>query len=221
MRIKIMMFAAILFLLNTTLIAGVPIVVKGIVTDEYTGKPASVEIIFKNGDGTKIKIQSNSITGKFEQVLNSGTEYEVILQNYDIIRKETSLAIEESDSYMEKKVEFTVKKLKPGRVVFDYDLFASNSTELSDAGKLKLKELKSVMRFNRSVKFEFKVSGRDSGSSSKTLTDGRIQAIKDYIDKWRRAKRRITFVADYSASGSGEKGTEVIVTVKSIEDVFK
>ena len=109
---------------------GVQILIKGIITDELTGKPVEATVEFRTVDGRKFKNKSNSITGKFEQIFDTGDEVEVIISNWDIARKIVQLKVKDTIYYTEQKVEYTVKKFTPGASIMQLNLFEPSSSAL-------------------------------------------------------------------------------------------
>ncbi len=149
--------------LNSLLSQPLPIVVKGKIADEQTGEPMGVDIEFRNSDGKKIKINSNSLTGEFQQVLNAGEFYEVILSGSNIIRKVDRFKVDHYDSYDEQEQNFTVKKLEPGRTLFRLSPFEKGSSQIiGDELESIFIELQEIMKFNRAVYFEFVVNAKET-----------------------------------------------------------
>ena len=147
----------------------VQIVVKGIITDEISGKPVEATVEFRTEDGRRFKNKSNSISGKFEQVFNSGDDVEVILSNWDIARKIIRLKVRDTTAYTEQKIEYTVKKFTPGASVFQLNLFEPSSSTLLPEYKNIIETLKEIMMFNRNVKFEFRVNSHDTYAKIKEI----------------------------------------------------
>lgn len=144
-----------------TAYGSVPLLLKGTVTDEISGKPLGVTIVFMDDQGKKIKIQSNSIAGNFEQVLNSSSEYSVILSSNDIVRKELVINTKDTDSYTEQKIDFKVKKLAPGVELYSIKCFEMNDDKVNGYAESTFNDLMDMMKFNRSVKVDFKVNAYD------------------------------------------------------------
>jgi len=161
----------------------VQIVVKGIISDEITGKPVEATVEFRTEDGKKFKNKSNSITGKFEQVFNAGDDVEVILSNWDIARKIVRLKVIDTASYAEQKIEYTVKKFIPGASVFQLNLFEPSSSTLLPEYKNIIETLKELMMFNRNVKFEFRVNSHDTYSKIKEIIQPPTPTLKQKAKK--------------------------------------
>ena len=53
------------------------ILLRGWLLDSETNEPIEADIRIENEEGKSFKISSNSITGKFEQILESGNKYKM------------------------------------------------------------------------------------------------------------------------------------------------
>lgn len=146
----------------------VQVLVKGKVTDEFTGKPVEVTLELRDRADKRFKINSNSITGMYEQVLTAGEVYTVVFTHYDVIRKTEEFKVKESDTYIEDRIDFTVKQLQTGLELYQVDAFQQNSSVPNAEFAKTIQELAEIMKFNRSVKFEFVVNSHDSYSEPRT-----------------------------------------------------
>lgn len=142
-----------------------PILVRGMITDLIDNSPMQVEIRFEDPNGKYFKINSNSLTGNFEQILSSNTQYKVRLFAKNIFPTEFILTTPEVKTYTEIEQNYQVIKLELGRTVLVYDLFSEGKTDLSSAITQFLDELNIKMRFNRNVKIKIEVLGVDSRES--------------------------------------------------------
>ena len=190
---------------------GEQVMVKGKIVDVNTKQPMSIEIEFEPPTGRKFVIKSLEGTGKFEQLFQSGTKYNVTFSGDNIYREEIDYTPtgKAGEGYSEITQTFEVKALAPGVVVENIELFSPGSTDLTSAGKAALKKMKISMRFNRNASFIFQVNAAD-----KKLAENRMKTLKDYIGDWRRLLDRIEFQ-------SGTSGNNLIIKVSKVEDVFK
>ncbi len=194
-------------------IQGSQVLMKGKITDEASGKPIGVGIEFISSDGRKIKTQSNSITGEWEQLLTSGN-YEVILFSWNIARKVTSLKVEQVEKFKEQKQDFTVKRMLENDVMFNLKAFSDNSAIPNRDILNELDDLKMVMRFNRGVQFIVYVNSIESNLLSK-----RIEELNSYFSDWGSQARRIRVEGDKSQKYTS-KSKNLSVVVEKNEDVF-
>jgi hypothetical protein len=160
---------------------GGQVMLKGIVRDDLTGTPISVNLEFKSSSGNKIKVVSNSVSGVYEQVLKAGESYEVILSNFDIIRKTDKIQAINASQYQEQSQDFTVTRLTPGLQLYKLSAFGKSSHSVSDETKKIFDDLQELMKFNRNVKFEVIISGdyqppKQSVTSSSTKKDKKSKA---------------------------------------------
>lgn len=184
------------------------ILVKGIIIDENSKEPLGVSIEMRTEDGKKIKTQSNSETGLFEQLLPSGVKYTVILNSDDILRKEFEFSTDVAEQYKEQLTEWTAVKPKKGSKVFSGNIFNAGQSEISSEGLMKLKELQMLLRFNRSLYVEFEISGENS------LAEKRLSEISRHIESWTREKSRIELKPIENQSGD----KDLLVRITKIEE---
>lgn len=187
---------------------GEQVMIKGTVIDVNTKQPIAIDISFEPPTGSKFVVKSAEGTGKFEQLFQSGTTYNVIFTGDNVYRTETTYTPmgTPNEGYSEAAANFEVKGLNPGVVVEELNIFGANSTDLTAAGKEALNNMKVSMRFNRNASFIFQVNG-----TNKNLADSRIKTLKDYIADWRKLTERIDFQ-------SGTTGNNLVIKVKSIKD---
>lgn len=152
---------------------GTQVLLKGIVTDYYTNLPVSCEIIFKTESGNKIKIKSNSNTGAYEQIFNSGEKLNISFNGFDIIKQEEVLTIKETKEMSEQNQNFKVKQVVAGKELERYDFFDANSAKENSKLKEKMEDLKLLLRFNRAISFDLIITADDtfSGNNSDVAID--------------------------------------------------
>jgi hypothetical protein len=141
------------------------VLIKGIVRDKFDNKPLGVEIRFEDENGKFFKINSNSLTGNYEQILEAGKKYKVRLNSKTIFPTEYSVITNKTDNYTEQEQNFNVSRLAEGRAVDCFDLFDKNSTSLRVNIKELFDELNIKMRFNRGVSLFLEVGGCESRSN--------------------------------------------------------
>ncbi len=149
-----------LHFLGLSAIAG-QYLVKGVITDKFSGKPTGSTIEFRSPDGKKIKTQSNTISGEYQQVLETGIQYDIIFTGNDIARQVEKLPLSNSDSYHEMVANFSVKKFIAGMEFDKLEAFKSGNTSIGQGATKSFDELQEVMKFNRNVVFEVRVSAHD------------------------------------------------------------
>jgi ribosomal protein L21E len=206
--------------------AQIPLLVKGKIVDEFTGKPVICTIEFRTDNGKKIKITTQE-DGLYQQVLTSGSTYEVYLYNWDVLRKSENYTVPDLDDFQEVNKDFKVKKLEKGNKVFDLNFFDNTSSILNGSSEEFLKELNTIMRFNRHVQFAFHINAHDSYSKSnskiKSLVEKRKATLSEKLSKYPMIKERVSIIIDESKpSGKPDNSyPDVIVTVSQIENKLK
>jgi len=181
------------------------ILLHGFIFESQSNKPIGVSIEFKDANGKKIKTQSNSLTGEFQQILESNSKYSVVLNSDDILRREIKLHTVDTNQYAEQKIEFSVFKPIVGNKIFAGNIFNSNSSKISTAGVEQLEELQLLLRFNRNLNVEFKISGNED------LVKTRKEILLNYIENWKREKSRIKILE------GKEKEYDFVVKISDIK----
>lgn len=218
---RIFAFILTLILLSLTLNAQLPgngyvqVLIKGTISDEFSGKPCETTITIKDKNGKKFKIKSNSVDGSYEQVLTAGENYEFTFMSYDVLKKVENVYIEPAKKYTEQKSDFTVRKLSPGLKLFSSDLFPAGESSISNSPDEILNELDEILVYNRSVKFEFVVSAHDTYSSSPQISDN----IKS--TKGKKQKQKTNFPSISKKSNPDERLIKILVDsrMKAIETI--
>ncbi|MFP4369591.1 MAG: hypothetical protein ACLFR2_08430 [Candidatus Kapaibacterium sp.] len=182
---------------------------KGVVLDEYTGKPLGVEIMIEGG-GKKIKTQSNDSDGSFEQLLTSGIEYEITFIRWDVWRETEIIDIKKSSGYEEKEMTFKAKKLTPGKRIFVKDAFKPGTDELKPEIEKWLIDFKTLMRFNRSIEYNFITKAPDDG-----LAQQRMAAMDSFLDVFKRYKRKISLQMQ-----TGDETQDLVIEASKVENIF-
>jgi hypothetical protein len=185
---------------NSPMYSSVQILIKGKIVDELNHKPMGVNIEFRDKNGKKIKCQSNSISGEFEQVFESGQKFSVILNSDEILRKEFKFSVIDTNQYIEQNADWIVIKPVPGATVFKGSVFDDKESQFSTAGLESLEELKMLMRFNRTLHVVFKiyteeivtVKGKKKTTSINIeLLNNRVKVLQETISSWTMEKNRI------------------------------
>lgn len=192
-----------LFIFNSLFSAQV--LLHGFVYDSQSKNPIGVAIEFRDSEGKKIKSQSNTLTGEFQQILESNTKYSVVLNSSDVLRREVKIKTLDTNQYAEQKIEFNVFKPVVGNKIFAGNIFYPNSTKISTDGEKELEELQLLLRFNRSLNVEFKISGDEN------LLKSRKDILANWIENWKREKSRIKILE------GNEKEHDFIVKISDIK----
>ncbi len=215
-------YIAIFFIAFTTSAFSAQILLKGKVTDAYTGKPMGVTMRFETKDGKIFKIKSDPVSGEYSQLFNSSTEYEVTFIHKEIVRKKETFTTKESNDYKEFDRDFTVQRLAKDLLFMDINVFETGSANISGSFNSKLEELQDVMKFNRNVKFYFVVSLNDIAekdrSAKSSLLAQREAALKDKVKALGKDASRIQIKTENNCKKSTNN---LAVIVKSIESILK
>lgn len=142
---------------------GSQVILKGKVVDLYTGNPVECELEFRPEGGNKIRIRSNSISGEYEQVFNIGEKVTVSFNAFNVLKEEQQVTIVKQNSgSIEQKQDFKVKVFSQGAVLNSIQGFSVGDNKLNSSGKTLLEDLKTLLRFNRSVYINIEVNSEDT-----------------------------------------------------------
>lgn len=164
----------------------VQVLLKGTVYDEYTNKPVGLMIELKTNKGKWFKIKSDSVTGKYQQVFQSGEEIDITLYDWDVVRTSFKLKLPDTSKYAEFEHDFKVKHLTVGLNAFEWDCFQSGESEITQFGKELIKSLDEVLKFNRNVKFTVYVTAFDTYCKTQSKEE-----VKSVV-KEKKKKKTIT-----------------------------
>lgn len=151
------------------------VLVRGTVTDLFDNSPMQVEVRFEDPSGKYFKINSNSLSGRYEQVLNSNTQYKVRLFSNQIFPTYFILVTPDVNNYTEIEQNYKVIRLDPGRTALVYDLFPSAKSDFNSNLNKVVDELNVKTRFNRNVKIKIEISGVDSKNIFTKLVEKKVK----------------------------------------------
>lgn len=195
------------------------ILLKGKVIQEESNQPAGVNIKFIDEKGREFRTNSNSNSGIYKVLLESGKEYDVKIHGDDILRKTITLEIDKKEEYVEMDQDFTVQKLKPGLVLAHInDAYAGNN--LTEKAIDALKQIKIMMRFNRNMEIKIYLLADNSDSQKARY---RLSAIEDEIGSWNVAKRNVKEIAikqEYQNIKPLGNAEDFVVFISKISDPF-
>ena len=192
---------------------GVPVLIKGKVLDEFSTAPVQVTMVIKGKDDKKIKIQPNILTGEYQQTIVSGQEIEVTFLNYDIVKETKTITIDNSDTYKEINVDFTIKKMTPNQIIYSFNCFTENSTEINDECNKFFKDFIDVYKFNRGAKFRIELNSTKLNKKTENL---KIKSLKSACSIWSQFSDRYTVEIVQSDSDY-----DLLIVVTEIKDPLK
>ncbi len=221
-KLTSIIFTAILFVALSSAAFSAQILLKGKVTDTYTGKPMGVTMKFETKDGKIIKIKSDPVSGEYSQLFESSTEYDVTFIHKEIVRTTENFTTKEASGYKEFDRDFQVKHLTKDLLFMDLNIFDAGSANLNSTFDTKIQELQEVMKFNRNVKFYFVVSLNDvaekSRASKASLLAQREAALNEKVKALGKDASRIQVKAESTCQKSKNN---LAVVVKSIASILK
>lgn len=193
---------------------GVPVLIKGKVIDEFTNKPVEVTMVIKDKDDKKIKIQPNTISGEYSQVVKSGETYEVTFLNYDVVKESKTITVEFADAYKEFEFDFNIKKMQNNLQIYEINCFKENTVTLNDECTKLIKDFIDVYKFNRGAKFKL-VLNTSNAEEADEVTQ-KLQELKKACSAWTQYKDRFVIESDEKDSDK-----DLLIIVTEIKDPLK
>lgn len=192
-------------------------IVKGVITDKTSGKPIALDIQIEDSKGKKFKIKSNS-TGNYEQLLQANETYKFTFLDPEVLREEVDFKATAPDaSYAPQIKNFEVFVMKEGVELYDFDVFDKGSESISSAGKAKLENLKSIMRFNRALSINIEIHPDDSNNNA--LSQKRLAKLKELTDGWGKFNRKAAYKTSEKAGKDAKADTRIIIS--KVESTLK
>lgn len=182
--------------------------------NENDNNPIGAEVTFEDSEGDKIRVNADPLTGIFEQLLKADHEYKITFQGPEIIRKVITFKTKESETYSEQKEEFAVIKLEPKAKILNLNI-SEDENNISENEKKSLNELKSLLRFNRSLYIDIVCSTNELKTKFETIIEDK---------SWRIYRGKITVYDSNNYSKLPVKfdgGNDTVVIVNKVEDPFK
>ena len=124
------------------------VIIKGKTLDAKTNKPIATEVVFESlGDGKKQgSVQSDSITGEYQIILNSGINYGFYAKNDDGYPVSEHLDLTKLDTYREMTKDLTIARMDSGSTISMQNLFFDvNTFALREESKPELARLIAIM----------------------------------------------------------------------------
>lgn len=212
--LPLLIFGAIFFVAGQLHALQNNILFKGELINENDGKPIGAEVTFIDEDGDKIKVNANELSGNFEQLLKADHNYKIIFAGADILRKEIEIKTDEAETYGEQSESFTVVKMESGAKIVEINVSNDNAS-LSNAGISALGELKTLLRFNRSLYLDLVTENESIKASLEELLNSKT---------WRMYKKKITIHCKDTYNKKNvnlAENMDLAIIIDKIEDPFK
>jgi len=168
----------------------IQILLKGKVTDEFSGKGVEVTMEFREPDGKKFKVLTNALDGSYQQVVDAGKKFDIVFINYDVIRKSEPIQIDDSKKYVEQIANFSVKRLVQGLKLIKLNAFGDNQSSLKEGMDKSIEQLKEIMQFSRSVKFDIEINSHDT--YKKITKESEVKPDKKKSKKAAKSEKIVT-----------------------------
>jgi hypothetical protein len=137
--------------------------IKGVVTEESTGKPLGKEMdmVITAPTGKKFVVKVNSATGEYLQPLASGNKYTIAFTSFAAFKKVVELDLPPMTKYKEFTQNYTVREIKQGFELVNTTGFDPGQSTLNAEGSAKMTELFDIMRGNRDLNIIIKINNEE------------------------------------------------------------
>jgi hypothetical protein len=167
MKRIIILFAVQIFVAVSIYAADQNVLLKGSIKD-INGNPVGTKIKVIGEDGNSSIGKSNTIDGKFDQVLKSDKKYSIVIEGYIVEPfSDAEFSALNVDKYTEMYKNFTVRKIDKGMLVGEFNGFDANEATFKTSEKLHLEFLKEFLKTNIGANVEITISANDSKFQAK------------------------------------------------------
>jgi outer membrane protein OmpA-like peptidoglycan-associated protein len=171
------------------------VIIKGKTLDAKTNKPIATEVVFESlGDGKKQgSVQSDSITGEYQIILNSGINYGFYAKNDDGYPVSEHLDLTKLDTYREMTKDLTIERIDSGSTISMQNIFFDvNEFTLREESKPELARLIAIM--DSFPDMQVQINGHTDMEGS--------PAYNMYLSKNRATAVRLALLASSNIHGS-------------------
>jgi outer membrane protein OmpA-like peptidoglycan-associated protein len=173
-------------------------ILKGIVTDNVTGKPveATIEIIDNEKNVVVATLKSNSATGKYLVSLPAGKNYGFSVNKQGYLFHSENIDIPANAAFKEVTKDITFKPMEVGnKVVLNNIFFNYNESSIREQSRGEIERLALMMFKNPAVKIEISGHSDSKGSDeyNQKLSEARAKSVVDYLIMLDVEPERLTF----------------------------
>jgi outer membrane protein OmpA-like peptidoglycan-associated protein/tetratricopeptide (TPR) repeat protein len=173
-------------------------ILKGTITDEFTGEPLFANIELTDNKTNKIiaTFTSNKATGKYLVSLPAGKDYGIAVKAEDCLFYSDHVNIEKSEGFQEIIKDIQLKRIAVGsKVVLNNIFFATGKATLKKESKTELENLLKLLNDAPTLKLEISGHTDNTGSDAvnQKLSERRAKAVVDYLVKNGISADRLTF----------------------------
>jgi outer membrane protein OmpA-like peptidoglycan-associated protein len=161
-------------------------ILKGIVSDEKTGKPleATIELSDNEKNVLLATFRSNASTGKYLVTLPSGRNYGIAVKSEGYLFHSENFDIADSADFQEFSLDIKMKKVEVGNIIILKNIFFDfDKAIIKDESATELNRLVKLLRENPAVKIEISSHTDNVGSDeyNQKLSDNRSHAVVEYL----------------------------------------
>lgn len=171
-----------------------PYIVSGIVLDEKTKEPLEADLNFEIQDTTIASLKSKT-DGTFNLIIKKTGELIIRGKKINYLNLEEKMIITDNQDFREYSTTLEMSPIEVGKtVIIDNIYFNFDKTTLKEASFPELDRLTDLMNQNPGIKIEIigHTDSKGSDDYNLTLSEGRAQAVMEYLLEKGIAKGRMT-----------------------------
>jgi len=171
-----------------------PYLISGLVIDEKTKDPLEAELTFEIQDSLITSLQSKS-DGTFQVSIPKSGELIIRGKKINYLNLEDKITITDNQDFRQYSTTLEMSPIEVGKtVIIDNIYFNFDKTTLKEASFPELDRLTDLMNQNPGIKIEIigHTDSKGSDDYNLTLSEGRAQAVMEYLLEKGIAKDRMT-----------------------------
>ena len=160
-----------------------PYHISGYVYDEKSAEPLSVELNFDLGDSTLASVKSND-DGFYEVYVKAAGDYTIRAQKVNYLNLESQITVTDNQVFLDYNKDLYMSPIEVGKTVIIKNIYFNfDKTTLKEESFPELNRMTQLMKQNPGITIEIGGHTDNKGSDeyNLTLSEGRAQAVKDYL----------------------------------------
>lgn len=160
-------FIVVILMINSFLLNSQTLIIKGKVINIKTGEPVSTTFVFIDDNNKMLRTKSNSLDGSYQQAINYGKKYKILLSGYIPIIENEILDLTKFIKYEELNFDIKVKPIEKNYELIIDNIFEPNDTSIVNTNFLEY--LKNFVLLNKNYQLKFIISSEDSWFDKKRI----------------------------------------------------
>ncbi len=195
---------------------------KGSVYDKIGKEVTAAVLTFRSPGGRVFRTEADSKTGMYQIFIPYSESYNVTVSSPVLLQHEEKITLLPMKDAPRQRIDFYALKLEPGLAIDSFSVFTEGTSRFNKTAEYVLDYYIDIFRHNTGAVFQFIVAEADSGATGSKLTDGRIDALVRYMEKWKNDEIHGRIVVSSSplsfrpAEGKKDRTPDMIIKVVNI-----